>query len=419
MHFTFRKGLGSKGSCIKGPVTVPPVKAVAVLGRDYPGVLFDLKVAEGDQVAIGQSLCVDRHRPDVAFVASAAGTVRHIQLGPRRRLEALEIDCEGQEERGFDIGPIHQDDAKLRDLLLKSGAWASFRTRPFGLIPNPWAIPSAIFVTATDTNPLAPDPVTILAQQIELFQHGAKALLRLTDGPVFICQPVGPPLIAAVDRIRTVTFSGPHPAGLSGTHIHHVMPASVDRTVWQIGYQDVAAIGYLLEKGRIMSGRIVSAGGGAMTNASLVEAPLGARLSDLLQGQHLTGAKHLLSGSILSGQRSAYLGRHDLQMTVMGPDRRKDVPQTFWHRALDRIQAAPTGATLPLERFERVFPFDLLPAPILRALAVGDVETAARLGCLELLEDDMAVLSHLCPSGSDYGMLLRRTLDVLAQEQAA
>ena len=419
MRFTFRKGLKTNTECLRGPVGEPSVQTVAFLGADYPGVVFDLKVAEGDPIVAGQILCVDRRRTEVAFVASAAGRVRRIRLGARRRLESIEIACEGEAYRTFDAGPAAQGSDSLRGLLLQSGAWAGFRTRPFGHVPDPSGRPHAIFVTATDTNPLAPDPVAVLAPQRELFQRGAEALLHLTDGPVYICQPDSAPLVPAQDRMRVVTFSGPHPSGLPGTHIHHVIPASRQRSVWQIGYQDVAAIGHLLNTGRIMARRVLSVGGAGLADSALVCAPLGAKLSDLVHGRGNADAAQLLSGSILSGQRVEYLRRHDLQVTVTRRDPPERLARTFWQRQLDRIRTPQTGATLPLEGFERVFPLDLLPVPILRALAVGDVETAERLGCLELLEDDLALLSHLCPSGSDYGMLLRRTLDILAQEQAA
>ena len=56
-------------------------------------------------------------------------------------------------------------------------------------------------------------------------------------------------------------------------------------------------------------------------------------------------------------------------------------------------------------------PFNIPPVPLLRALSVGDVEMAKRLGCLELAESDMALLTHVCPSKVDYAPLLRKALD--------
>jgi Na+-transporting NADH:ubiquinone oxidoreductase subunit A len=421
VQFKFHKGLDlDMGAGPSGELSEPPaISKVALSGHDYPGIVFDLRVGEGESVSTGQVLCVDRGRPEISFVASAAGQITRITLGARRRLETLVISVEGNTERQFDPEPASTDAAALRRLLLNSGAWAGFRSRPFGSIPDPDNRPAAIFVTATDTNPLAADPAALLGPQMEIFQRGTEALMRLTEGPVFICQVPGLPLVHAHDRLKIATFSGPHPAGLAGTHIHHMMPVSGQRSVWQIGYQDVAAIGHLLTNGRIMASRTISLAGPGLTNPALVTAPLGADLADLTRDQSHGNNIRLISGSVLSGHETTFLGRHDLQVTVMDRNAPAPSPRAFWHRLLDLLPSSSAGATLPMEAFERAFPLDLLPVPLMRALAVGDVETAARLGCLELLEEDFALLSWLCPSRSDYGALLRRVLNTLAEEGSA
>lgn len=419
-QFKLHKGLDLDMGA--APTDYPPkqalVSTVALSGSDYPGVSFDLLVAEGDEVSAGQPVCVDRHRPEIRFVAAASGQVSRITLGVRRRLETLVISVKGSAEQQYDHKLASTDAAALKRLLLESGAWVGFRSRPFGNIPNPSSRPAAIFVTATDTNPLAADPAMLLTPQLALFQQGADALLHLTDGPVYICQAPGTPLVKAHDRIKVVSFSGPHPAGLAGTHIHHLMPVSRARAVWQIGYQDLTAIGYLLSTGRVMTSRTLSLAGSGIANPTLITAPIGASLADLTQGQTVGSNPRLISGSVLSGHEVAYLGRYDLQVTAIDSNATAYPARPFWQRLLSKMRTASTGATIPMEAFERAFPLDLLPVPMMRALAVGDIETAERLGCLELLEDDLALLSCLCPSGSDYGALLRAALNSLGEESA-
>lgn len=421
MAFHFRKGLNiCTDAGPRGGIGVPRhVRTIAMVGDDYPGVTFDLRVADGDAVAAGQVLCVDRHRPRVCFVAPVAGRVSRIKLGARRRLELLEIELDGDAALAFDVDHAIQDATALRDVLLESGAWTSFRTRPFGLVPDPECTAAAIFVTVTDTNPLAPDPVSVVAPCLPQFKRGIDALLRLTTGTVFVCQPPGAPLITVQDRVKVAYFSGPHPAGLAGTHIHHLLPASRQRPVWQIGYQDVIAIGHLLETGQIMATRMVSLVGAGLAGPTLVNVPLGANLADLVKGQeHAQSLDNLalLSGSVLLGREAAFLRRHDVQVTAVERNLRANGRRPFWHRFLDALPRADSSAVVPIEAFERAFPFDLLPVPLMRALAVGDIDTADRLGCLELLEDDLALLSWICPSGSDYGALLRHVLNTLSQE---
>lgn len=422
MEFRFRKGrdidLGTPPGT--GAVVPRPVPVVGLMARDFPGVTFDLRVAEGEKVRRGQCLCVDRHRPAIAFVASHVGRLSRVTYGPRRRIESVEITLEGDDDTRFAVDTAQDDDVALRVLLQDSGAWVAFRTRPFGRIPDPTDRPSAIFVTATAGNRLAPDPARILAPQLDGFRRGIAALLRLTEGPVYVCQATGPALAEPGDRLHIARFSGPHPSGLAGTHIHHLWPVSRQRSVWQIGYQDVAALGDLLSTGRITTERTISVAGPDFGETALVRAPLGAELSGL-PGKAVTGAERammrLLSGPALSGREARFLGRHDLQVTVLKP--RAPQTRSAMQRLLDRLPRAEVGATIPSEAFERLFPFDLLPVPLMRALAVGDVETTERLGGLELLEEDLALLSWRCPSGCDYGILLRQVLDTLYEERAA
>src|SRR5690606_19545877 len=111
-------------------------------------------------------------------------------------------------------------------------------------------------------NPLAADPRVAIGLDAEAFRRGLAALPALTAGPVFVCRAPGPPLGEdAGARIGEVTVSGPHPAGLPGTHIHHLAPVANGRQVWHILYQDVIAIGALLETGRVPMERIVALSG--------------------------------------------------------------------------------------------------------------------------------------------------------------
>ena len=392
-----------------------PVGSVGLMGADYSDLCFDPIIAEGDAVVLGQTLCTDRHQPSITLVAPCAGRVESITRGARRRLKTLVITPEGSDTATFDVPSDPSDSAALRDVLLKSGAWVSFRTRPFGRVPHAEATPAAIFITATDTRPLAADPRAVLSDLSEQFQRGVTAIHDLTQGPIFLCQPEGPALVPAMDRLRIVQVSGPHPAGLAGTQTHHLFPVSEIRTVWEINAQDVAAIGHLLMTGTVMGTRVVSVAGTGVTQPQLLRAPLGAAISDLTRGRLAAPGVRALTGSPLDGRDLPYLARRDVQVSAVLPTpSRAGVFGWF-----ERVTATKDGATLPMEAFERSFPFDLLPAPLMRALASGDVESAQRLGCLELLEEDMALLTEICPSGCDYGVLLRQTLDVLAEDLSA
>ena len=462
LHLRLRRGRGPEtGTPDPLSISNRTVGAVGLMGADYPGLIFDPCVALGEVVCAGQPVAKMRHDPRLTLTAPVAGTLTQVTRGARRRLQGLTIAPQGDGAISFDTKDARHDGAALRALLLAAGAWPGFTTRPFGRVPEPGvntgaksganpganagaipdananakpdanagaipgAIPGAIFITATPSTAAAPDPVHVLRPVAEAFEQGVRALQRLTEGPVFLCQPEGAPLVAGGDGVVIVHVSGPYPAGLAGPQIHALFPVSNRRSVWQIGYQDVLAIGHLLITGQVMGSRVISLSGAGLQPA-LIRVPLGASLGELtgeLRGEILGDTAQagrrdhgvgLVSGPAPSGRASAYLGRYDLQITATAPATKPAGSKRWWHPG--HVHETPP-AILPNEAFERAFPFDILPVPLMRALACGDIESASRLGCLELLDEDMAVLSGLCPSGNDYGRLLRVVLDALDAEQ--
>ncbi len=254
----------------------------------------------------------------------------------------------------------------------------------------------------------------MLESRIEPFRSGLDLLAVLTDGPVFVCQAPGPPLAdEGKGRIRCVRFQGSHPAGLPGTHIHRLAPVGDGRVVWQIGYQDVIAIGNLLATGSVWTERIVSLAGPGVREPRLLRTRLGASLDALTEGELRPGNFRIVSGSPLSGRVAGYLGRYHSQVSVL-PASGERAAAPLLSRLFGNGHDPPPPL-IPIAAFERAMALDIPPVPLLRALSVGDTQTAQRLGCLELIEEDVALLSYVCASKSDYGALLRAILNDLEE----
>lgn len=384
------------------------VRTIGLDGADYPDVRSEILVGEGDDVAAGTPVFRDRKRPDIQFAAPVAGTVERVVRGSRRRLASIKIRIGEREAVRFTI-PATPDRRGAQQLLLESGLWTGFRARPFGRIPDPGSTPEAIFVTAIDTHPLAADPRVVLEGVCDAFARGVELLGLLTDGPVFVCQGPGKDLVRARPNIRCVQFAGPHPAGLPGTHIHRLLPVRPGRCVWQVHYQDVAAIGLLLATRRLAGERVISLAGPGVRQPRLVRVPAGSSLDELVKGELAEGGTQVLSGAAIAGRRSRFLGRHHWQVTVLSDDpaRRR---QGWLSSVLALRQTEPV---IPSEALEQAFGLGRPIVPLLRALSVGDVETAARLGCLELLEEDLALATYASGGGQDFPALLRSALDSL------
>ena len=385
------------------------VSRVALLGRDYRGVNFELLCQPGDVVQAGVALMRDARRPAVRFTAPVSGRVAKIERGARRKLISVQIDVDESAGVIRYVLPTTRDRAALRSFLLESGAWSSLRTRPFGNIPHPEAQPAAIFLTALDAEPLAPEPQPIIEAFMDEFRAAVDALAGISDAPLYVCHaPEHPLSLTDSSQVRCVPFSGGHCVSLPGVHINALCPIGFGGgEVWHIGYQDVIALGHLLLHGSPWLERVISIGGIAVKNPRSLRVYPGAAISELLADELDDGSVAILSGSAMYGRELGagedFLAAGQRQITVQ-------------RVAADLASAdttAGSGVLIPGETVDALAPPGIYPVPLMRALQVGDAERARELGALELVEEDVAPLSQACQSGCDYGLLLRNVLDQL------
>jgi Na+-transporting NADH:ubiquinone oxidoreductase subunit A len=423
----------------------PPVRRVGVLGQDYGAYkrLPTLLVNEGDRVRLGQPLVRGKHLNAVTTTSPGTGVIEYIERGARRFLQTIAIRLEGDGEETFNAWQPDElaglNSTQVRDNLLASGLWLSFRTRPYSLVANPETEPHAIFVTAMDSSPLAADPAVIIAESPDDFANGLTVIAKLTPGKVFVCKAAGA-AVPTADGVSVEEFAGPHPAGLAGTHIHFLAPAGAGRTVWHLNYQDVIAIGRLFTGGRLSTERIIALAGPQVFNPRLIRTRLGASISDLVRDELRPGESRAISGSILSGHhaagKTAFLGRFHLQVSVLREGRERELlgwlapglnkfsaSRVFMAGLLPqkefRLTTTKNGsprAMVPTGSYERVMPLDILPTQLLRALVVEDTEAARALGCLELDEEDLALCTFVDTGKYDYGPILRRNLRQIMKE---
>lgn len=391
-----------------------PVTHAALLGRDYRGVNFELLCEQGDRVKAGSVLMRDARRPAIRFTAPVAGTLVKIERGARRKLVSLQIELDASFGSISHNLPVNQDKASLRAFMLESGAWSSLRTRPFGNIPDPVGEAAAIFVSAIDNEPLAPSPQPIIEAFASEFRAAVNALARISDAPVYIChgRSYTPPVDHSA-QLRCVAFGNSISQGLPGVHIHRLCPIGfAGRQVWHIGYQEVIALGHLLLRAKLWMERVISLSGSALQRPRLLQVSPGASINELLANELCPGPVRTYAGSTLCGQvigeGDAFLGLGQRQIGVVaqtGADSTTDKP-------------AASGVVIPGDRLEAMAPPGIYAVPMMRALQLGDVDRAHALGALELVEEDLALLSSACASGCDYGALLRKVLNQLEEAGA-
>lgn len=429
----------------------PAIRHVALLGADYIGMKPKMTAAVGDRVKRGQLLFEDRKAPGVRFTAPAAGTVVAIHRGEKRVFLSLVIELDGQADgeqvqfetyrAGTTPDQLSADDVKA--LLLESGLWTAIRMRPFSRVPTPDGTPRAIFVTAVDTNPHAPDVGVVLQGKEDDFKRGLAVLAKLAP-KVYLCKSSKLGFVAAgLPNLQVEDFDGLHPAGNVGTHIHMLEPVDRARVVWHLGYQDVVAIGVLFATGQLDSRRVVAIAGPTVTRPRLVQTQLGASLDELTAGELAPGENRVISGSVLSGRKAVgelegYLGRHHIQVTALLEGRQREllgwlapgfgkfsilpVYFGFLGRLFGKKFSMTTTtngsprAMVPIGMYERVMPLDIHPTFLLRSLLVGDTDRAIQLGALELDEEDLALCTFVDPGKADYGVILRKNLSEIEKE---
>jgi len=413
--------LSIAGAPADDTVHAKAVASAAILGRDFPGVKFELLAEQGRTVKAGEALMRDRHNPAIVFTSPISGVLGSVNRGARRALVSLTVIGDGADDAVvFDV-PGNSDGDQIRRLMLESGLWPSLRMRPFGHIPDPAGEPKALLVTAVDTEPLAPNPAPIIAAHAAEFRRGMEMLSKLTKAPLYLCQETNADIpVSRSERLHIVEFEGPHPAGLPGTHIHQLCPIRFDGAeVWHMGYQDVIALGSLVLTGQSWLRRVISLAGPSVTDPRLISVPVGAAIDEVVAGELNDAGARVISGSFLSGHSAigteAYLGRYHRQISAL-PEAHQERLMAPRTAVFDTALGGEPGSLIPTGDFERVALPGILPVPLLRALLVGDVDRARDLGALELVEEDLMLLSYVCPSKTDYGLLLRKVLEQLHEE---
>lgn len=126
-----------------------PAQVYALVPDDFHGVKPRPVVKEGTHVKAGETLFVNKNDERVRFVSPVSGTVKAIERGERRKILSIQVTPDN--ETTYESFDIPQDEALMADslleLLLASGLFAFFRSRPYDVVASPDDKPRGIFVS--------------------------------------------------------------------------------------------------------------------------------------------------------------------------------------------------------------------------------------------------------------------------------
>lgn len=446
--FKIKKGLDLtlKGEAAQQLVTAPSCSDYAVMPTDFPGIVPRTMVKEGDHVLAGQTLFVDKATERVNFVSPVSGTIVGVDRGERRKLLRFRVKAdEVQEFKSFDIKDVAKMSAEeLKTLLLESGIFAFIRQRPYDVIANPSDTPKAIFVSTFSKMPLAANFSFVAKGMEQDFKLGARALAKIAKLHLGISPEQINSDLLPIEEAEVSVFDGPNPSGNVGVHINHVSPVNKGEVVWTIEAEMLIIIGRLLRTGKVSLTRRIAVAGSCVKDPQYVETLIGISLSALLKEQ-LTTSEHvrIINGNPFVGYKSTlndYLGAFNTEVcAILEGD---NVNEAFgwiaprindfstshsyfsWllgkKRAYNldcRIKGGERHMIMSAE-YERVFPMDIYPSYLIKAILTGDIDRQEALGIYEVAPEDFAVAEFIDSSKLELQRIVRQGLDVLRKENA-
>ncbi len=445
--FVIKKGLDIKllGDAEKTVVDLN-AKTFAIKPPNFIGCFPKVLVKDGDLVKAGTPLFFDKYRENIVFTAPVSGKVKAVKRGSKRRLLEIIIDSD-QKNESIDFGTSKISDLNKEaviEKMLKSGVWPVLRQRPYSVIANPNDAPKAIFVAAYDTSPLAPDYDLIVHGQGEAFQAGLDVLTKLTTGKVHLnvdAKKTTSKVFLNSKNVQINTFSGPHPSGNVSVHVSKVDPINKGDIIWYLYPQDVLTIGRLFLKGIFDSSRVIALAGSEVSKPRYYRTFIGASIDKMVTNNVSNGDNRFISGTVLTGEKiekDGFVGFYDSMVTVI-PEGNKfeffgwllpgfgkfSISRTFpsWltpnkKYRLDTNLHGGVRAYVMTGKYEKVFPFDIYPMQLIKAIMVDDIDQMENLGIYEIDDEDFALCEVIDTSKTEIQSIVRKGLDMMRQEMS-
>jgi len=434
-----------KGETIK-PLMKP--QEISLNLHCFEDLRLKLLVRVGDSVKVGQPLVVDKGCERRVIVSPAAGTIKEVRRGLKRRLLNIVVGVADREDF-VDHGVVNVGKMEANQIiehLLSAGLFAQIRQRPFNVLADPKKKPRSIFVKAVETAPLAPPAELQVRDHEEDFLLGLATLAKLTEGAVHLVYHRQSQCNAFVNAHDVVhhTVEGPHPAANHSVHIYHIDPIrSHEDVVWTVTVNDVIAIGFLMRTGTYYVERLLSVGGPGILDdkKGFFAGRLGYPIGGLIAGRNARGLLRMISGDVLTGNRvelEDFLHFNHYTFSVI-PEKGEREFLHFLGLGRDKYTASRTyfSRLLGLKKegyefttrqhgepryfvdgtiYEKVMPMKIPVMHLIRAIQAKDFELAEKLGLLEVDAEDFALPAFVCPCKVEMVSIIKQALQTYAAE---
>ena len=440
------KGLDIKidGKAIEKISKIQPSRVIEIIPDHFHGITPKVTVKEGEAIKAGTPLFYNKNYESMKFVSPVSGSIREIKRGERRKVMSILIDVNSQPEfLQFGVKKTSSLTAdEIKSTLLNSGLWVYIKQRPYDTIANPDRTPKAIFISGFDSAPLAPDYEYVMKDKMNDFQAGLDVLSKLTTGKIHIGLKSANSIFATAKGVETTIFTGVHPAGNAGVQINKVNPINKGEVVWTINPQDVVIMGRLFSKGVVDMTKTIALTGPEVENPQYFETIAGNSITDIVKGnlKKTSYPLRFVSGNLLTGiqiSENGFLTPYASQISVI--DDGGETHELFgWAMPrLNKFSASNMFFTklLPRKKFkydarllggpraiimsgewDKVFPMDILPEQLIKAMIAKNIDRMENLGAYEVAPEDFALCEFVDTSKLPLQAIVREALDFLKNE---
>ena len=431
--------LGVSEETLSGKITS---EFVRICPEDFQGITPKLAVKVGDTVKAGTALFYEKNHADMLFASPVSGVITEIERGAKRRILNIVIKADSSNQYE-DFGPkkiASLSSEEVKRSILDAGIWFLIRQRPYDVVANPGKQPRDIFVTGFDSAPLAPSYDFLLNGQEAELQAGLDALAKLTTGKVYlsISTKTKHKGLRDANNVVITEFDGPHPAGNVGVQINRLKPVNRGETVWTLNALDVVIIGRLFNKGIVDLTRTIALTGSEVKQTGYYQMMIGTALKPLFSNNVTEGISlRYISGNPLTGRKideNGVLRAYDAQVTVIPEG--DDVDEAFGWASLSpnrysaggtyarvkkayRIDARLKGgprAIIVSNEYDKVFPMDIYPEQLLKAIIAFNIDKMEALGIYEVAPEDFALCEFVDTSKLELQHIVRTGLEMLRKE---
>lgn len=415
----------------------------SIVPDHFAGIKPKMLVKEGDVVKAGDALFCDKTFAEMLFASPVSGKVVAIVRGDRRKV--MQIDIEADEKIAYaEFATKVSTGEEVKQLLLKAGVWSYLKQRPYDCIALPNKTPKAIFISAFDSAPCAPDYDFIVKGHASTLQAAVSALSLMA--PVFVGVRQGQKAteFRSLKDCTITEFAGAHPAGNVGVQINHVSPIAKGETVFTVNAQDLLILGRLFQKGIVDMQRLVALTGPLTSTHAYFNVLPGMPIEAILKSNVRRDVEvRVVAGNPLSGHKveeneiiepalnqicviAEGTEARDFMGWIMPRFDNFSIANAIagkWlaklgvkHFSFDARLLGGRRAIIVSGEYEKVFPMDIYPEYLIKAMIAGNLDKMEQLGAYEVAPEDFALCEYVCTSKMPLQAIVRAALDNMKAE---